>query len=206
MAEIDLYVDPVCPFAWVTARWLLDAAHGEHTVAVKQMSLAVLNDAQTIDAGQEPMIICSRRFGRMFAAAEQRHGPAGFVPLYLALGPRLHPRGPDPDDDAAAAAALAEAGLDSGFLAALDDASFDSLVAEAHRASQQALGARGGSPIISIDGQGFGGPVLTAPPPPHRATALLRAVIDAASTPEFAALQRPYHGPPAFTTSERDSR
>lgn len=206
MAKIDLYVDPVCPFAWVTARWLLDTAHGEHTVAVKQMSLAVLNDGQTVDAGHEPMISRSRRFGRMFAAAEQRHGPAGFVPLYLALGPRLHPRGPDTDDDAAATAALAEADLDSALLAALDDASFDSLVVDAHRDSQQALGARGGSPIISIDGQGFGGPVLTAPPSPHRATALLRAVIDAARTPEFAALQRPYQGPPAFTTGEHNIR
>ncbi|MFI1461910.1 mycothiol-dependent nitroreductase Rv2466c family protein [Nocardia carnea] len=203
MAEIDLYVDPVCPFAWVTARWLLDTARGEHAVAVKQMSLAVLNDGRAVDAGHEPMISRSRRFGRVFAAVEQRHGPSGFVSLYLALGPRLHPRTPETDDDAAAAAALAEAGLESTLLAALDDASFDAPVADAHQASQQALGGRGGSPIIAIDGQGFGGPVLTAPPAPHRATALLRAVIDAATTPEFAALQRPYQGPPAFTTGER---
>lgn len=203
MAEIDLYVDPVCPFAWVTARWLLGTANDEHTVTVKQMSLAVLNEGQTVDPGHEPLITRSRRIGRMFAAAEKcRHEI--FTPLYSGLGPRLHPRRPDTDDDAAAAAALTEAGLDLALLTALDDTTFDSAVAEAHQASQTALGGRSGSPIISIDGQGFSGPVLTAPPPPARAIALFRALVTAATTPEFAALQRPHRSPPAFTIRNGD--
>ncbi|WP_054814068.1 mycothiol-dependent nitroreductase Rv2466c family protein [Nocardia arizonensis] len=202
MAEIDLYVDPVCPFAWVTARWLLDTAAPEHTLTVKSMSLAVLNDGHTVDADHEPMITRSRRFGRMFAAAEKRHGDAAFVPLYLALGTRLHPREPNTEDDAVAAAALTAAGFDPALLAALEDSGYDSAVATAHQASQDALGGRGGSPIIAIDGHGFSGPVFTAPPAPRRGVDLLRALVALASAPEFAALQRPYQGPPSFTTSE----
>ncbi|WP_433491021.1 mycothiol-dependent nitroreductase Rv2466c family protein [Nocardia grenadensis] len=202
MAQIDLYVDPICPFAWVTAQWLLDSSAGQHTVTLKQMSLAVLNDGQAVDADHEPMITRSRRIGRLFAAARKRHGEEAFTTLYLALGVKLHPREPDTDDDTAAAGALRAAELDHVLLGALDDATLDPAVIEAHQAGQTALGGRGGSPIISIDGQGFAGPVLTAPPAPHRATALLRALVTAATTPEFAALQRPYQGPPAFTVDE----
>jgi hypothetical protein len=66
-----------------------------------------------------------------------------------------------------------------------------------------ALGGRGGSPIIAFDGQGFFGPVLTRIPDPEHGAALLDALITAAGTPGFAALQRPYSGPPV-TTDERE--
>ncbi|WP_067864044.1 mycothiol-dependent nitroreductase Rv2466c family protein [Nocardia shimofusensis] len=202
MAVIDLYVDPVCPFAFVSARWLLDSADDEHTVTLKQMSLATLHDEDTGADSQDPMLIRSRRIGRVFAAVDRHHGHEVFTPLFLALGTRLHPRGPDTDDTAAAAAALAEAGLDLTLLAALDDTALDPEVAAAHQLSQTALGGRGGSPIVAIDGHGFSGPVLTAPPPRHRAADLLAALVTAATTPGFAALNRPYQGPPAFTATE----
>lgn len=204
MAEIALYVDPLCPFAWVSARWLLDTAGDQHTVTLEQMSLAVLNAGHTVDADHEPMITRSRRIGRVFAATVRRHGPEAFTPLYLALGSRLHPRGPRTDDDAAVAAALTAAGLDPALAAALDDPGHDAAVAAAHRAGQDALGGRGGSPILVVDGRGFSGPVFTAPPHPRRAAELLHALITAATTPEFAALSRPYQGPPAFTVPEDD--
>ncbi|MGQ4600583.1 mycothiol-dependent nitroreductase Rv2466c family protein [Nocardia sp. R6R-6] len=204
MAEIDLYVDPICPFAWVSARWLLDSAGEQHTITLRQMSLAVLNDGQTVDADHEPMITRSRRIGRVFAATSKCHGPDTFAPLYLALGARLHPRGPHTDDDAAVAAALSATGLDPALIAALDDPDHDAAVAIGHRASQTALGGRGGSPIIAVDGRGFSGPVLTAPPHPSRAAGLLQALLTAATTPGFAALHRPYQGPPAFTVPEDD--
>ncbi|BDT87348.1 disulfide bond formation protein DsbA [Nocardia cyriacigeorgica] len=201
MAAITLFVDPVCPFAWVSANWLLDTAGDEHTVALAQMSLAVLNDGQTVDAQHAPMIARSRRVGRLFAAAARRQ--FSFASLYRELGSRLHPHGAQTDDNAVAAA-LDAVGLDQGLAAALDDPGFDADVSAAHRISQQALGGRGGSPIISIDGHGYSGPVLTAPPPARQAHRLLNALIDAATTPGFAALHRPYQGPPSFTPSEDD--
>ncbi|MGW0179127.1 mycothiol-dependent nitroreductase Rv2466c family protein [Nocardia sp. NPDC003345] len=204
MARIELYVDPICPFAWVTAGWLLDNASGEHTVALRQMSLAVLNEDQPADADHAPMMARSRRLGRMFAAAAKQYGDATFTPLYLALGTRIHPPDAATGDNAAAAAALTAAGLEPALLTALDDPTFDAPVAEAHERSQAALGGRGGSPIITVDGRGFSGPVLTAPPAADRAAPLMQALVTAATTPEFAALQRPYQGPPAFTTPAND--
>ncbi len=49
MISIELYVDSICPFAWVTSRWLLDAAPATgRTVVLRQMSLAVLNDGRDL--------------------------------------------------------------------------------------------------------------------------------------------------------------
>lgn len=112
MSDITLFVDPVCPFAWVSANWLLDTAGDQHAVALAQMSLAVLNEGHTVDAGHAPMIARSRRVGRVFAAATA--ASAAFTPLYRALGSRLHPRGAGTDDDAVVVAALDAAWPRSG--------------------------------------------------------------------------------------------
>ncbi|WP_280428553.1 disulfide bond formation protein DsbA [Nocardia brasiliensis] len=161
MAEIDLHLDPVCPFAWVTSRWLLAAtAHGSHTVRLRQMSLAVLNEGHDVDVDHQPMIERSRHVGRVFAAASSTGGPEAFARLY------------------------------------------DNAVTRSHEASQNALGGRGGSPIIAIDGHGFNGPVLTETPTATHGRALLDAVLTAAATPGFAALHRPYQGPPRIETTE----
>lgn len=196
MAEIDLYLDPVCPFAWVTSRWLLAAADDSpHTVRLWQMSLAVLNEGHDVDADHRPMIDRSRRLGRVFAAATETAGSDAFTRLYNSVGTRLHVNGGDIGTPALAEA-LAEAGLDPALLRSLNDAGLDITVTAAHRVSQDALGGRGGSPIIVIDGQGFTGPVLTETPAAQQGPALLAAIVTAATTPGFAALQRPYQGPP----------
>ncbi|CCF62365.1 disulfide bond formation protein DsbA [Nocardia cyriacigeorgica] len=196
MAEIDLYLDPVCPFAWVTSRWLLAAAEsGPHTVRLQQMSLAVLNEGGDVDADHKPMIQRSRRLGRVFAAATDTAGSEAFARLYETLGTRLHVRGDEIDHDAITDA-LTEAGLDPALAQRTDDTTLDAELANTHRASQDALGSAGGSPIIVIDGHGFHGPVLTESPTAQRGPDLLAALVTAATTPGFAALHRPYQGPP----------
>ncbi|MEV6558235.1 disulfide bond formation protein DsbA [Nocardia sp. NPDC051756] len=196
MAEIDLYLDPVCPFAWVTSRWLLAAAEGgPHKVRLRQMSLAVLNEGRDVDADHRPMIDRSRRLGRVFAASADTAGQGAFNRLYDEVGTRLHVHRGGFDTDALTASLVA-AGLDPALSHSLDDAGLDAAVTAAHRAGQDALGGSGGSPIIVVDGHGFNGPVLTENPGAHHGTALLEAIVTAATTPGFAALQRPYHGSP----------
>lgn len=206
MAEIDLYVDPVCPFAWVTSRWLLAAASGvPHTVRLRQMSLAVLNDGHDVDAAHKPMVERSRRLGRVFAAATNTAGPEAFARLYDTAGSRLHVHGDELGADALADS-LTAAGLDPALAQHLDDPRFDSAVTRSHEESQKALGGSGGSPIIVIDGRGFNGPVLTETPPAHRGSFLLAALVTAATTPGFAALHRPYQGPPRIETTTEAAR
>ncbi|GAA4296097.1 DsbA family protein [Mycobacterium paraffinicum] len=198
MADVDLYLDPVCPFSWVTARWLRDAAQSTHTpVALRQMSLAVLNEGEDTDAKQQRMMERSTRLGRLFAAAVAERGPDAFAGLYDSIGRRIHVR----QEDLTAAGireALAENGLEERLAEALDDSGFDEAVKRAHQASQDALGDEAGSPIIAIDGHAFSGPVLTRTPNTQDGIRLLEAVLTIAGVPEFAELQRPHQGPPTI--------
>jgi len=198
MTSIDLYVDPVCPFAWVASRWLLDAAiTTERSVTVRQMSLAVLNDGRDVAPAQRAKLEWSRRVGRVFAAATDEGGPGAFGDLYDALGALVH-NGAGDAAGSSVKQALAATSSRPALVDALDDPAWDDVVCAAHQRSQDALGGSGGSPIIAVDGRGFFGPVLTGLPARDAGIALLDAVVTAASMPEFAVLQRPYQRPPSM--------
>ncbi len=203
MAEVDLYLDPVCPFSWVTSRWLLDAARETRTpVTLRQMSLAVLNEGKELGGKQKRMMDRSRRLGRLFAAVAGKHGDDAFARLYGSLGTRLHVR----EDEVTAEELkdlLTECGLEESLADALDDSGFDEAVRRAHQASQDALGGSAGSPIIAVDGRGFHGPVLTRIPRHEDGVRLFDAILIAAKTPEFATLQRPPQGPPVLEEAPR---
>jgi predicted DsbA family dithiol-disulfide isomerase len=197
MTSIELYVDPVCPFAWVTSRWLLDAATATgRSVTLRQMSLAVLNDGHDVTASQRAKLEWSRRAGRVCAAATDEGGPRAFSDLYEALGALMHNDGGDVAESSVKEA-LTATSSSPALVEALDDPAWDDAVRAAHQRSQDALGGNGGSPIIALDGKGFFGPVLTGLPARDAGIALLDAVATAASMPEFAVLQRPYQGPPS---------
>lgn len=198
MSDVDLYLDPICPFSWVTARWLLDAAQSAHTaVTLRQMSLAVLNEGEDGDDKKQRMMDRSRRLGRLFAAAVGERGADAFAGLYDSIGRRIHVRR-DELTPALIHDALAENGLPESLADALDDTGLDEAVRRAHQASQDALGDKAGSPIIAVDGRAFSGPVLTRTPSKEDGARLLDAVLTMASVAEFAALQRPYQGPPTI--------
>lgn len=192
MTAIDLYLDPVCPFSWVTSRWLLDAADKtERPVKLRQMSLAVLNEGEDADEAHQRMFERSRRLGRLFAAVTDRHGPEAFARLYEPIGTRLHVE-KEKVTPGFVADVLSDLGLEESLSKALDEPELDETVRRAHAASQDALGDEAGSPIIAIDGRAFFGPVLTALPEPDDGVVLLDAVVSAAGVPAFAVLQRPH--------------
>lgn len=198
MSSVELYLDPICPFAWVTSRWLLAAAADTgREVTLRQMSLAVLNENREMDPAQQAKMGRSRRIGRMFAAAVATGEPGAFTELYDALGTQIHAGGRELTDSVVNEA-LASCGADPKLADALDDPSWDDAVRTSHHCSQDLLGGEGGSPILVVGDVGFFGPVLTSLPDPDAGTALLDAVVTAASTPGFAVLQRPYQGPPSI--------
>ncbi|UQX11945.1 mycothiol-dependent nitroreductase Rv2466c family protein [Candidatus Mycobacterium methanotrophicum] len=202
MTAIDLYVDPVCPFAWVTSRWLLDAATATgRSVTLRQMNLAVLNDGHDTAPAQRAKLGWSRRVGRVLAAATAGGGPGAFSDLYEALGALVHDGGRELAESTVKEA-LAATSCSPALLDALDHPAWDDAVRAAHQRSQDALGGRSGSPIIAVDNRGFFGPVLTDRPTRDAGAALLDAVVTAASTPGFAVLQRPYQGPPSTDSAE----
>lgn len=203
--NIDCHVDPACPFAWATSRWLTDVAgrRDDITLTLRQMSLAVLNaDAIAsgdMDPGMAHHMNISRAGGRLLAAAP---GDA-FADLYAALGRRIHLDHAEVTSDVARAA-LEECGLPGDLAAAVDDPGHDAAVEDAHEFAVAAYGEPSGTPLVTVDGRTFFGPVITEIPTGAAADDLLDALVVIARTPAFAQLQRPRSGPPTLTTTQEN--
>ena len=190
-SKATLWLDPVCPFSWNTARWL-DAVAGKTglTIDWQLMSLAVLNEGRELPPAQQARMRDSLQVGRLMAAIAREQGTAGWTAAYFAFGERYFDRS-EPINDSLIAHVLNTAGVLDATAAAISDTSLDELVRHQHRAGQDALGETGGSPILRIDGHTFFGPVLTALPDAEATTALFQAVGTLAATPQFTQLQRP---------------
>ncbi|OBH12223.1 DsbA family protein [Mycobacterium sp. E1747] len=189
--EVTLWLDPVCPFSWNTARWLRAVAEKTGVVVDWQrMSLAVLNEGRELPPHQEARMRDSQRVGRLMAAIARERGVAGWTAAYFAFGERYFDRS-EPLDEGLIGHLLSAAGARETTAGVIAEASLDEPVRSAHQAAQDALGETGGSPIIRIDGHAFFGPVLTAPPEAQATVALFDAVATLAAIPQFAQLQRP---------------
>jgi len=187
---VTLWLDPVCPFSWNTARWL-DAVAEKTGSAIdwQLMSLAVLNEGRELPPAQQARMRDSLKVGRLMAAIAREQGTAGWTAAYFAFGERYFDRS-EPLNDSLVAHVLTTAGVGATAMA-MSNTSLDEFVREQHQAGQDALGETGGSPILRIDGHTFFGPVLTALPDAEAATALFHAVGTLAATPQFTQLQRP---------------
>ena len=187
---MTLWLDPVCPFSWNTARWL-DAVAEKTGSAIdwQLMSLAVLNEGRELPPAQQARMRDSLKVGRLMAAIAREQGTAGWTAAYFAFGERYFDRS-EPLNDSLVAHVLTTAGVGATAVA-MSNTSLDEFVREQHQAGQDALGETGGSPILRIDGHTFFGPVLTALPDAEAAAALVHAVGTLAATPQFTQLQRP---------------
>ncbi|MGC4943412.1 DsbA family protein [Kribbella sp. DT2] len=197
-ATADFWFDPACPWAWMTSRWMLEV---EQVRDVKTtwhvMSLSVLNeDRQEHDAGWH------RRLGivRVLIAAEQAHGNEVLLPLYTALGERIHVqgRGTSGTDGDILAEALEEAGLPATLLEAADSDQYDDALRKSHNAGMELVGMEVGTPVIAVEGVAFFGPVVTPAPKGEAAGKLWDGVRLVAGTEGFFELKRTRDRGPAF--------
>lgn len=188
---VTLWLDPVCPFSWNTARWLRGVAE-QTGLAIdwRLMNLAILNEGRELPPPQQAQMRDSQQVGRLMAAITREHGAAGWTAAYFAFGERYFDRS-EPLNANLVAQVLMEVGARGALAAAVSDTTLDKFVREQHQAAQEALGDTGGSPILRIDDHTFFGPVLTAPPGADAATALFDAVATLAAIPQFTQLQRP---------------
>ena len=190
-SKVTLWLDPVCPFSWNTARWLRDVAEKTGLAIDWQlMSLAVLNQGRELPPPQQARMRHSQQIDRLMAAIIREQGAAGWAAAYFEFGDRYFDRS-EPVNADLVAHVLMTVGARGATAAAVSDASLDEFVRHEHQAGQDALGETGGSPILRIDGQTFFGPVLTALPDAETTTALFHAVATLAATAQFTQLQRP---------------
>ena len=186
----DFWFDPACPFAWITSRWILEVEQvRDISVTWHIMSLAYLNQDKEISDEYREFLKTAWQPVRVLMAAENKYGKEALLPLYTALGTRIHLEKQD-KDRVMIEAALAEAGLDVGLADAMDDSSYDEAIAKSHHLGMDQVGNEVGTPTIAFEGSAFFGPVLTKAPRGEEAGVLWDASVVIAGYPHFHELKR----------------
>ena len=188
---VDLWFDPLCPWAWITSRWLLEVEKvRDISVTWHIMSLAYLNqDKADISDDYREWLRTAWQPVRVCMAVEQHHGKDALLRLYTALGNRRFPGGEDYTRETIEAA-LDDAGLSRDLAAAMDDDSYDEAIKKSHHHGMDQVGDDVGTPTISFDGAAFFGPVLSAIPRGEEAGELWDGCITLAKFPYFSELKR----------------
>lgn len=207
MADLDFYFDPVCPFAWMTSRWVRQVqALRDYTVEWRFISLRQLNahvdyDAQ-FPAGYEAGHTAGLRLLRVAARVRADHGSAAVGDFYAGVGAAIFEVDPAEgglEDQARRGTApfvepvLAAAGLPPELAAALDDESWDAEIQASTDRALELTGRDVGTPIIHVEppaGVAFFGPVISRQPTDAEAVELWDHVVGLARFPGFAELKR----------------
>jgi protein-disulfide isomerase-like protein with CxxC motif len=197
--QLDFWFDPLCPWAWITSRWVLEVEQVRPVQARWHvMSLAVLNEGKD-DMPERYREFMRQAWGpvRVCIAAEQKFGPEVLLPLYTALGTMFHHEKAE-RDRATIEAALAEAGLPAELADAMDDESYDEALRASHKDGMDRVGYEVGTPVISVNGSSFFGPVVSPIPRGEAAGRLWDGVLLVAGTDGFFELKRNRTRDPIF--------
>ena len=199
MPSVEFFVDPSCPWAWITAGWVREVApQRQLSVTWRSYCLEIRDDygvAPTIpDSMRETVIAAhalSHRMLRVFEAARSRFGEEAVDALYTAWGPRFFgQRGPH--DDALLVACLADSRLDADLIEAADDEKWDAPIVDAMQVAYAYGGPKTQTPTIVVDGRhGFKGPVMAPAPVGEAALRLWDAVMVLSEEPGLFEITRP---------------
>ncbi|HEX9520623.1 MAG TPA: DsbA family protein [Streptosporangiaceae bacterium] len=197
--QVDFWFDPLCPWAWITSRWMLEVAQ-VRPVAPRWhvMSLAVLNEGRDdLPEGYKERLSQAMGPVRVVVAAEQKFGSDAVLPLYTAIGTRFHNQKAE-QNRATIEASLAEAGLPADLADAIDSTEYDEAVRASHTDGIERVGLEVGTPIIAVGDASIFGPVITPIPRGEAAGRLWDGVQLCLQTPGFFELKRSRTNPPIF--------
>ena len=196
--SVDFWFDPICPWAWMTSRWMDEVARLRPVdVRWRVMSLAHLNEGR--DLPDDYLELMGRAWGpvRVVTAARVEHGREVVKPLYDAIGTRLHPGGREDWDDVLAEA-LTEVGLPSSLLAAATSRRYDEQIKAEHRLGIDQVGEDVGTPVVAVGDVAFFGPVVSPAPTGDDAVRLFDGVVAVASVEGFFEIKRTRTRGPVF--------
>ncbi len=208
-ADIHFYFDPVCPFAWMTSKWVrMVMEQRDYTVDWRFISLRLVNAHVDYDAHFPPEYEAGHTAGlrllRVLDQVRTDHGREAVGALYAALGKHIFDSDPldggtDADglDHRGTASfltpVLAEVDLPTALVDALDDESHDQAITAETDEALALTGKDVGTPIIHFEppgGVAFFGPVVSRLPNEEDAVRLWDHVVGLAGFPGFAELKR----------------
>jgi len=197
--RVDFWFEPLCPWSWITSRWILEAQKTrEIDVSFHVMSLVVLNEGDLPHQLDDPEMM--RKVWapvRVAMAAEQAVGRDVLGPLYTAMGQRIHHAGNTGFHDVVArnfddiiAESLHDVGLPAELADAATSTDYDDALRKSNGEGMDVPGAGIGTPTIHLNGVAFFGPVFTRVPRAEQAARLWDAAVTVASCPDFWELKR----------------
>ena len=213
-ADLEFFFDPVCPFAWITSRWVVEVAEQRNlSVDWRFICLSIVNedrDYSEFPPAYPTLHGLGRSLLRVAAAAREAGGNDAVARVYAAAGVPMHLDGVSVAifggasvPDGLIASVVAEAGLDPALVAAADDETWDAVL---RAETELALGRTGrdvGTPILTFNPgtdleASLFGPVISRIPRGQEALELWDAVSTLARTRGFAELKRSLRDPIEF--------
>jgi len=208
MADVELFWDPVCPWAWITSRWVVNVtAERPLDVDWKFICLRMVNDSKDYETEFPPAYQRGHTRGlellRVAAAVRAEVGREAMLPLYTAYGQIIHVGGSPTvfDDPSGLQSVLTGLGHPVELAAAAYGTEYDGVVRTETDEALDRCGGNIGTPVMSFtppDGPSFFGPVINKAPVGAEAVALWDAVVALGSNPHFSELKRSLRGRPQF--------
>lgn len=219
-ADLDFFFDPVCPWAWITSRWVTEVVdQTDYQVDWKFISLRVVNKDRNYADNFPPYYPLVHGLGfdllKVCAAVRASGGNSAVANLYTELGNRIHNSGlsasitKNPKIDIAELRrnlineSLAAGGLNPDLAEAADDDSYDQVVKSETELALSRAGEDVGTPILTFtpntdNENSLFGPVIATIPRGAEAVQLWDAVRTMAAVPGFAELKRSLRVAPSF--------
>jgi hypothetical protein len=188
--KAEFWFDPMCPWAFITSRWILEVAKvREIEITWNIFSLPHLNKDREMPEKYKAIFANSWSCARVIKSVEKDFGKEKTLPLYSAISTRIHVLKEAVSKDLLSDS-LKEVGLDSKYLAEMENSDWDKQIIESHERGIKLVGDDVGTPIIAINGIGFFGPVISPAPKGEEAGKLWDGVVLSASYPGFFEIKR----------------